>query len=256
MLMFLGRVGGLGYNSFAIKAKLKDPTLPNNALYSHFVRSGTYHKRTFVDIEDDQEQQEVEKKRNRKDKKKKKHKKLKKDKIKSEELVDSVKIKNQSYTDTSLDVNAPSNQFSSKAECDELTKDLEKSLKKIKEKVLGVIEDFDDKEIAKNTTSSSSNDQTDVKKLKKKKFKSIDNDDQIEHFQSTIETDSLVEVKVKKQKNKKTDPISPLDDREQISDIDSKKDNKKKNRKSNNEFVDIQHDANDTIPIKLKKKSK
>jgi hypothetical protein len=44
-----GKVGGLGLNSFAGKGKQVDPTLPQNALYSHFVRAGTQHKRKFAE---------------------------------------------------------------------------------------------------------------------------------------------------------------------------------------------------------------
>ncbi len=52
-----GKVGGLGFTSFAKQAKGRDSTLPNNPLYSHFVRAGhgegQYHKRKFGDGKDD-----------------------------------------------------------------------------------------------------------------------------------------------------------------------------------------------------------
>ena len=43
-----GKMGGLGYNALSNMVKVKDDTLPNNPLYTRFVRKGSclgqYHK--------------------------------------------------------------------------------------------------------------------------------------------------------------------------------------------------------------------
>mmetsp|Transcript_22802 Transcript_22802/g.45839 ORF Transcript_22802/g.45839 Transcript_22802/m.45839 type:complete len:359 (+) Transcript_22802:38-1114(+) len=74
-----GKVGGLGFNSITKQAKTKDPTLPNNVLYSYFVRAGSatgqYHKRTFDEANDDDDGKSS--KKSKKDKKDKKNKKEK-----------------------------------------------------------------------------------------------------------------------------------------------------------------------------------
>lgn len=42
-----GKHGGLGQGLYAAGRRAKDPTLPDTPLYSHFVRPGAFHKRTF-----------------------------------------------------------------------------------------------------------------------------------------------------------------------------------------------------------------
>jgi len=47
-----GKYGGLGNGSvYAGQRKAHDPTLPNNPLYSNFVRPGAFHKRGFDENE-------------------------------------------------------------------------------------------------------------------------------------------------------------------------------------------------------------
>mmetsp|Transcript_18512 Transcript_18512/g.18595 ORF Transcript_18512/g.18595 Transcript_18512/m.18595 type:complete len:92 (-) Transcript_18512:755-1030(-) len=71
-----GKIGGLGFNSFAKQAKSKDDGLPKNALYSYFVRAGSglgqYHKRDFqedVDKDANESTEKVEKKKKKEIKK-------------------------------------------------------------------------------------------------------------------------------------------------------------------------------------------
>ena len=59
-----GKYGGLGQGGLHLgQRKQHDPTLPNNPLYSTFVRAGAFHKRTFD--EDAAEEEEEQNKRAR-----------------------------------------------------------------------------------------------------------------------------------------------------------------------------------------------
>jgi hypothetical protein len=59
-----GKYGGLGQGGLHLgQRKQHDPTLPNNPLYSNFVRAGAFHKRTFD--EDAAEEEEEQSKRAR-----------------------------------------------------------------------------------------------------------------------------------------------------------------------------------------------
>ena len=50
-----GKVGGLGFSKVKHTGATRDQTLPQNALYSNFVRAGSglglYHKRTFEEVD-------------------------------------------------------------------------------------------------------------------------------------------------------------------------------------------------------------
>lgn len=66
-----GKVGGLGLSSLSGRVKQHDPSLPQNALYANFVRSGAYHKRNFnIEEENDAGSNDVEGKEHKKSKKK------------------------------------------------------------------------------------------------------------------------------------------------------------------------------------------
>lgn len=78
----LGMMRGISHQTHR-----RDESLPNNPLYSRFVRAGSglgqYHKRAFDDSNQSQDSQQnngVEEKKSKKDKKDKKNKKDKKDK--------------------------------------------------------------------------------------------------------------------------------------------------------------------------------
>ena len=70
-----GKSGGLGLNAFSKQGQKRDPTLPNNALYSYFVRAGSgggqYHKRKFEEKGEADEEPEKTTKNKKKSKKKK-----------------------------------------------------------------------------------------------------------------------------------------------------------------------------------------
>lgn len=48
-----GKFGGLGLSALNKGSQSKDPSLPENSLYKHFVRAGFSHKRQFVEEKDE-----------------------------------------------------------------------------------------------------------------------------------------------------------------------------------------------------------